>query len=526
VAFDYLSGTESILQNVFARHAQSDGAKTWCVSEGKDYSYAEIDQDANRVADGLKNEFGILKGDAVAVCMHNRAQFFIAMFAILRLGAVYVPCSTLYSADELRYQLDHADVKALFTDDAMLPLVLESLPSEELRRHIVLCGTDTSHEHVGFETFLDGRSTEMPIESQLVTADDLAMIMYTSGTTARPKGVMYSHGNMTTLAQTQAQYLGWTSEDRYLHYFPLYHGNGGLMGVVPAIWRGATLVMIPKFSASNFSRQLVENDVTFVPVNATNAKMILNNPETEFDSTHRVRRMMLGLTLTTDELQAFEARFNTRLISTYGLTESLTAMVISELSGLNPAGSAGRVVRGYSVKVVGDEGESVAPGEVGEAVIFSHQRHGLAMGYFKDAPKTEEVFVDGWLYSGDFIRIDEDGYVWYAGRKKDMIKRSGFNVAPAEIERVIREIPGVTDVAVVGCPDAVREEAIVAFVVTNAPLSSDEVIAACVKDLAHYKVPQFAEFLSELPCNFLGKVDRIELRRLAMKFEVISTERS
>jgi crotonobetaine/carnitine-CoA ligase len=351
------------------------------------------------------------------------------------------------------------------------------------------------------------------------------MIMYTSGTTARPKGVMYSHGNITTLGHTLAKYLGWTREDVYLHHFPLYHGNGGLMGVAPAIWTGATLAMIPKFSASSFGHQLVEYGATFTAVNATHVKMILNNPVTAYDSAHAVRRMILGMTLTPEQIVDFETRFRTRLFGTYGLTETLTAMVVGEPSGLGPHAAAGRVARGYSLRVV-DENEEILPaGTVGEALIFSHQRHGLTMGYFKDPVKTREAFVDGWLHTGDFVRVDEGGYVWYEGRKKDMIKRSGFNVAPAEVERVIQEIAGVSEVAVVGCPDDMREEAIVAFVVADTQMFEADVIVVCAKQLAHYKVPQVVEFLEALPENFLGKVDRNELRVRALKYRVDSTNR-
>ena len=521
--YDYLSETGSILQNVFTSHAQRDHAKTWCTSEGKGFSYGEIDRDANRIANALRDEYGVIKGDAVAVCMQNRAQYFVAMFAILRLGAVYVPCSTLYSVDELQYQLQHAEVKAIFTDDQALPTVLQVGFSED---RVIVYGQEPGSPAWSFEGFLEGRANELPSAHERVTEDDVAMLMYTSGTTARPKGVMFSHGNLTTLAQTQVRHLGWSPDDVYLHYLPLFQSNGGLMGVVPAIWSGATLAMIPKFSASNFGRQLFENSATLAPLNSTMIKMILNNPETEFDSTQGARRMMLGLTLTPEEITTFESRFRTRLIPTYGLTESLTAMVFGDPNGLDPAGSAGRVVRGYSLEVCGEGGESLPPGEVGEAVITAHQRHGLALGYFKDPEKTAEAFVDGSLRSGDYVRIDEGGFVWFEGRKKDMIKRSGFNVAPAEIERVIAALPGVSEVAVVGCPDAIRDEAIVAFVVATGTMTAEFVISVCAENLAPYKVPAFVEFLADLPYNFLGKIDRVELRTRALVHSVSSDDRS
>jgi len=520
--FDYLSGTGSILQNVFASHARRDASKIWCISEGQSYTYGEIDRDANRLANALHDEFGISKGDTVAVCMSNGVAYFVAMFAILRVGAVYVPCSSLYSVEELRYQLDHAAVKAVFTDTDLFSTVLDALPRGLSEKRTIVVGESDCGDAWSLEDFIAGRSDHPPIVSDSIMADDLAMIMYTSGTTARPKGVMFSQGNMTTLAQTQARHFNWSSDDVYLHYLPLYHGNGGLMGVVPAIWSGATLAMIQKFSASKFGRQLYENSATFAPVNATMVKMILGNEETEFDSIQSARRMMLGLTLSSDEIRTFESRFRTRLIPTYGLTESLTSMVIGDVNGLDPAGSAGRIVRGYSIEVCGEDGESLRVGEVGEAIISSHQRHGLALGYFKDPEKTSETFVDGSLRSGDYVRVDEAGFVWYAGRKKDMIKRSGFNVAPAEVERVIEGIPGVSEVAVVGCPDEIRDEAVVAFVVATQALTSDEVVVVCDENLAPYKVPQFVEFLSELPYNFLGKVDRNALREKALKYRVAS----
>lgn len=524
---DFLTGSPSILQNVFADHAARHGDRTWCEFEGGVHSYGSIDAQANQLAHALRDEMDIVKGDAVAVCMANCAEYFVAMFAIHRLGGVYVPCSTLYSDDELAYQLEHADVRAVITDSANLELVRRAKPAAATVRAVVVLGNaSVGDDSVSFADVLAGRSSSMPAEAAAVTADDVAMLMYTSGTTDRPKGVMFNQGNLTSAAHTTAHHFRWTAADRYLHYFPLYHANGGLIGVGPAILAGATVVMIPKFSASTFGQSLVEHDATFVPVNSTHVKMILRNPETEHDRAHRAKRMMLGLSLTPTEFTAFEERFQTTLMGTYGLTESLGICVIGEPVGPRSIGSAGRVVRGYTMRVLDEEGNEVGPGEPGEAVVRAHQRHGLAMGYFKDPDKTEEVFGDGELRTGDVVRIDADGYVWFVERKKDMIKRSGFNVAAAEVERVIRTVPGVADVAVVSTPDVMRDEAIVAFVVAepDTAVDTEEVFARCDAELADYKRPQYVELLDGLPLNFLGKVERKRLREMALKYRIESLE--
>jgi acyl-coenzyme A synthetase/AMP-(fatty) acid ligase len=212
-------------------------------------------------------------------------------------------------------------------------------------------------------------------------------------------------------------------------------------------------------------------------------------------------------------------------MSTFGLSESLGINIIGEAVGPRAVGAAGRVLRGYTLRIVDDEGEPVGVNEPGEALLRSHQRHGLAMGYFKDPDKTRETFGE-WLHTGDILRADKNGFVWFVSRKKDMIKRSGFNVAGAEVERVIRNVTGVLDVAVVGTPDVMREEAIVAFVVAEVAVtvSADDIFDKCEEYLADYKRPQFVEFVDALPTNFLGKVERKLLRENALKYRIDSTE--
>jgi len=486
-----------------------------------------MDAAANRFARALLDDLGIVKGDIVAVYMATSIEYFVSMFAIHRIGAVYLPCSNNFTEDELSYQFTHAEVRAVISDAAHSDLAKKAIPDVAHRTcPLIACGDDVIDGTLSFNELVATKSS-LPLDESLgVALDDLAIMIYTSGTTARPKGVMLSHGNLAAEAHTMAKHLGWRDDVRFLHYFPMYHGMGGLAGVAPAILTGASLAIVPKFSASTFGQMLVEQNATFASLNATHASVILRNPETEFDSAHGARRMMLGTSIGTKEWQAFEDRFNTRLIGMFGLTETLGLNIAGEAFGPRKIGSAGRVVRGYTLRIVNDEGEPVLVNEPGEALFQTHQRYGLAMGYYKDPENTRETFGE-WLSTGDVLRADEDGFVWFVGRKKDMIKRSGFNVAAAEVERVILEVPGVIDVAVVGTPDAIREEAIVAFVVPESPdaVSRQAVFDKCAAMLSDYKRPQFVEFIDALPVSFIGKVERKVLREIALKYRIDSLER-
>jgi crotonobetaine/carnitine-CoA ligase len=523
---DYLTGSAGLLQNIFAEHAASPD-RTWCTFQGSSWTYQDVDCAASQLAHAMRDDLQVGKGDAVAVLMANCPEYFVSMFAIHRLGAVYVPCSTLYSDEELGYQLGHCAAKAVITDAAHQGLALAAMARMGASIPMVVTTDKPERSGLSFDALREGRQPIMPAEAASVTVDDSATLMYTSGTTDRPKGVMFSHGNLTTAAFTAVRYFHWSADDRYLSYFPLYHANGGLYGVAPAIVAGASIAMVPRFSASRFGQVLCEEQATFAPVNSTHVNMIMRNPETEHDRAHGAWRMMLGLTLPPEDWVTFESRFHTRLMGTYGLTESLGINVIGDPVGPRKIGSAGRLIRGYSLRITDETGEQLPIGAAGEGWIHSHQRHGLAQGYYKDPIRTAEVFGE-WLNTGDIMRVDDEGYIWFVARKRDMIKRSGFNVAAAEVERVIRGVKGVADVAVVGTPDKIREEAIVAYVVPQQrdAVSAEQIFARCDADLAEYKRPQFIEMIDELPVNFLGKVERKLLRERALKYGIDSEERA
>ncbi len=248
--------------------------------------------------------------------------------------------------------------------------------------------------------------------------------------------------------------------------------------------------------------------------------MVLNNPRVPQDRQHRVRRVQFALPLDNDRRREFSDQFGgIRLVEVYGLTECLGMATCAPVDSLWKAGSAGPPIPGVRLKIKRDDGADGGIGDAGEILLQSFSRFGLSGGYYKDPKLTEELFAGGWLNSGDTGYVDEDGYLWYLERKKDLIKRSGFNVASAEVERVVSTYGGIEEVAVVGIPDEFREERIVAFVVSSGAARQDpiSVIDHCARFLAPFKVPQHVAFLEALPQDILGKVDKKSLRVKGME---------
>ena len=469
-----------------------------------------------RVANGLLAA-GIRAGQRVLAYLPNCPEYLLVRFAVQRIGAVFVTCSSLYVDDEIRYQLAASGATLVITDLESAARMRDIVAQVTWLPAVLLVEPgrmDASQS--GVNGWLSSCSDQLSVPFPDV--DALSMLMYTSGTTARPKGVMFTHGNEMYAAQGIANAFAYTRWERLLHYFPLYHINGGLALLGPLILRGATIVMVPKFSASTFSKTLVEAGITMAAMNSTHIKMLLNQVPSPYDSQHQVYRAQFALPLDLERREAFSARFGgITLVEAYGLTEGMGICIASPLDALWKPGSAGLPFPGYGIKLIDEHGAEVASGQAGQLLLQCHSRHGLTQGYFEDDKATAELLRDGWLHTGDVGQLDEDGYFYFLERQKDMIKRSGFNVAAAEVERVLLTHPSVREAAVVGIPDDMREEAIVAFVVAASGTKPDteQLRAHCAAQLAPYKVPEHVATLDAMPENFLGKVEKKLLREMA-----------
>jgi crotonobetaine/carnitine-CoA ligase len=500
------------LDKALRSNADLYGDKSFVEWNGSSLTYDQFGVRVSQVANALRGH-GIPRGGHVLVMLPNSPDHLSILFGIHRAGCVYVACSTMYPLDEVRYQLLHSDAVAAITtpDNADMMRAI----ARDANRSIVVLTADASAPNDFEEVFAtgDSRWEEPPPDP-----GELATLIYTSGTTARPKGVMWTHAQVHTSGRRGRDALAYQHEDRFLHFFPLYHSNGGAAVLNPIILVGGTLVMAPKFSASRFAQTLHDERVTMTAVNATHVKMLMEQPPCPLDRGHPTSRAQFGLFLEPARRRAFQDRFGIRLVEIYGMTESAGHVTASPVWTHHSDDSCGPPLPGIQMRLVDEHGDDVPIGEKGEILMRSDTPDGFCVGYYNDQASTDELFRDGWLHSGDVAFFDDEGYLHFVERGKDMIKRSGYNVAAAEVERALLEHPDVLEAAVVGIPDEMREEAIVAYVVgvrqRPGPIP-EEIVGFCAERLAPYKCPQFVAVIDRLPENFLGKVEKKVLRERA-----------
>jgi crotonobetaine/carnitine-CoA ligase len=343
-------------------------------------------------------------------------------------------------------------------------------------------------------------------------------MLFTSGTTARPKAVQLTHANAIFAGMFGAQWWKVTPADRHFIVLPLFHVNGQFISIMPTITAGATLVMAEQFSATKYMEQARRHRVTTTSLVAATLNMILAQPRTDLDGQNNFRLIMYAIAIPDEKWDEFESRFNVRLCDLWGMTETLAATTMNPIDGVMKKNCIGMSRIGNDIKVVDETGKEVSPGTVGEIVVHGVPGRTLMKGYFKNPDATNDTIRDGWLYTGDNAYMDEEGYFHFVDRKKDMIKRAGENVAAIEVEFVIGMHPKVKEVSVIGVPDPVRDEAIMALVILQEGSTCEpkEIIDWCAQKLAKFKVPSFVEFKTEFPKTSIGKIQKNILRKEAI----------
>lgn len=473
--------------------------------EGRSISFAELDRRAAALAAALA-ERGVGHGDRVAMLMYNRIEFVEAFLGIQRLGACAVPVNFRLAREEAAYVLEDSGSCGAIVDGALA----EAAPPGD-----------------GFRLMLDGAAGGDPYEEALAAAgegppeavvddEDLAFLMYTSGTTGRPKGAMLSHQNLIVNTMNWVYELGATREDVWLSGLPLFH-IGGLNGILPFLQLGSTAVIERStgFDPGRSLELLAAHRVSmcfFVP---TQWQEICSRVAQSGARPETLRVAMWGASpAPLPTLQLMESTFpSAMIVSAFGQTEmsSNTAFLKGEDS-IRKMGSVGRPAINVEARIVDEEGEDVAPGEVGEIV---YRGPTVMRGYYGKEEATADAFAGGWFHSGDLVREDEDGFLYVVDRLKDMLISGGENVYPAEVERTLVEHEAVAEVAVIGVPHERWVETPLAVVVLAAGAEStgeEELIEHCRANLAGYKKPSRVVFVEELPRNASGKVLKRSLR--------------
>jgi len=508
------------LTDVFDRACGAFPAKEFIVFEDRQgaveaFTYAQAALMVEQYA-AVFARHGIAQGDRVLVHMHNRPGYLFTWFACAKLGAIMVPLNAQAGDYELDYCIDHCGAVALVTEPDSFERFEALRKTHQALRTIFLPGASPEHEYPGAVLIDEERDCCLHVRSQVALSDTADLMwLFTSGTTSRPKAVQLTHANAVFAGRFGAQWWKVTPHDRHMLVLPLFHVNAQFMSVMPVVTAGATLIMTEHFSASHYMEQVRRHRATTASLVATMLTMILNQPESALDACNDLRLVIYAIGLPREKLLAFQKRFNAPLCELWGMSETLGATTINPLDGEMRLNCIGIARTGNAVKIVDDDGREVSPGTVGEMVVQGVPGRTLMKGYYNDPSATEATIRDGWLYTGDNAYMDEQGYFYFVDRKKDMIKRAGENVAACEVEYVISLHPAVQEVAVVGMPDAVREESVMAFVIAQPGerCSEQDIIAWCSGKLADFKVPGSVRFVADFPRTSLGKVQKNILKQ-------------
>jgi crotonobetaine/carnitine-CoA ligase len=474
------------------------------------FSYAEFARAVARVAGGLSRR-GILRGDKALIYLDNCPELLLTWFACLRLGAVAVFANTRSAPDELRYCAEHSGAIAAVTQPSYAATVAAALPAA--RAMIVTSYDPTDVRGVSVNNGRDHSFDELlsaeEMRAEPCPALAAAYVLYTSGTTGRPKGVIWTHANAMWAAKVNAAHEGLTASDVHLICLPLFHINAQAYGVLASMWAGASFVLQPRFSASRFWEVSVANRCTWASQIYFSLRTLATK---EFPANHFYRLWGTGVCG-----HPLGTKFGVPTIGWWGMTETISHPIVGELQVPNRPQTIGHAAAEYEVAVVDETGRPVDVGETGELLVRGTPGVSLFGGYLRDAEATANAFdADGWFKSGDRVTVYADGAFTFADRAKDMLKIGAENVAASEIERVVITVPGVREVAVVGAPDSMLEEVPVAFVVAAGghPDLETTILNACRRNLADFKVPRAIRIVGDLPRSTLEKVAKHKLREL------------
>lgn len=494
------------LNHVLAHRAEEDTARTALIWEPIDgpwveLAYGDLADRVCRLAGGFRSR-GVRTGDRVVVHMTNRPEFVIAMFAISRLGAITLPTIASYAPDELRYVIEHAEPRLVLCDPGRLDVARAALELSHTARPEVVCTDD-----------LAGLDGDPPPVAE-IGPKDAAMLMYSSGTTARPKGIVLSHEALLLSGELNAQHQRLRPEDRPLCVLPLFHVNAMTISLLASMMTGCTLVLTEAFDAARYWSQVRTYGITVGSLVANPIRQVMELPERPADRSHQLRMMIYGMPLTGEQITEFERRYGVPLINIWGMTEDGTIGTRSPMYLPRRPHSIGLPMPGVDLAVFGGDDSELGPGEPGEARFIGGPR---LTEYYRNQEATEESDRGGRFCTGDTMTVDELGYFHFLDRTKDVIKVKGENVASAEVERVLVLHPTVADAAVIGVPDATRDERIVAYVLPtpDAEVDVEELRAHCGASLARFKVPHEVHVVSDFPRTSIGKIRKNELREKA-----------
>lgn len=472
---------------------------------GRSMTYGQFQNSANRLAHALTQRYGLRRGDRIAILSENRLEFFTLLFAAQKTGVILVPMNYRLAPREFDLLFRDAEPSLAIVEEKFLPQV-ESLPAFAAVR-----------TRVTMEKFADEiySQRDIPFDFQsdsTISEDDPALILYTSGTTGVPKGALYTHTMMFWNSVNTTMRLDIVSSDKTITCLPLFHTGGWNVLSTPFLHRGASFILLKKFDPDLALRLLGEESITLLMVVPTMLALMAQSPEFASADVRTVRYFIIGgEALPLNVIRLWHDK-GVPIRQGYGLTEvGPNVTSLHQDDAVRKMGSIGVLNFYLDGRIVDEHEKDVAGSGVGELWLKGPS---VSPGYWRNPDATAESLTDGWFHTGDLVRRDEEGYLYVVDRKKNMYISGGENVYPAEVEKFLLSHPGVAEVAIVGVPDSKWGESGKAFVVPKpgVRLTESELLEFCAGNLAKYKIPKRIEFLSSLPKNDTGKIDRKQLR--------------
>ncbi|MEY9974574.1 acyl-CoA synthetase (AMP-forming)/AMP-acid ligase II [Lysinibacillus sp. RC46] len=491
--------------NLLARNARKYPMSEAVVCQGRRVTYRDLDEQVTRLSHALLEQ-GVWQGDKVIIFMPNVVEFVVSYFAIQRIGAIVVPVNAKFTLQEVEYVAQHADAKAILVHEAIFAAV-ENITVVPLK---IKTGQEQA-DWLIYESLIQHASSQT-IDCQL-NEDDVSTILYTSGTTGKPKGVLFSYRNILTVAQMIAVEMEVKPESRILLMMPLTHSAPLHLFLMAGVFVGSTNVLTPTFTPDLLIDSIERERTTHFFGAPVAYLLTAQMPRLQTADLSSMKWWSYGgAPLSQNEVRHLQEAFRTEnLTCVYGLTEAgPNGSILFGEEHATKAGSVGRrAPLGAELRIINDNGEDVSVGEVGEIVIFGE---GNMLGYYKDDMATKAAFIDGWLKTGDLARLDEDGYIWIVDRKKDVILSGGVNIYPKEIEDSMLSYEGIFEVAVIGVPHPEWGETVKAVYAAKTEIDEDELKAYLEEHLAKYKIPRIFERVEALPRNASGKILKQSLK--------------
>jgi len=471
------------------------------------WTYTDLNNDINKAANGLK-KLGIKKGDKVGLLMINSPYFVITYFGIVKLGATVVPVNVMFKGGEIVYQLNDSNAVVLITSPRFMPLIAQIRDQFKTVKNVIV--QDIYEENsfpgtISLAEMLKNESADLDLDYN-VSDDDIAVFLYTSGTTGNPKGAMLTHDNLVANADQTRMATDSTDEDITLCVLPMFHSFAWTTCVTLPLLCGGKIVIHESFVPQAFLKTIPEENITIIAAVPTMYAVLLQVPEVNPDHYKKIRLAYSGgAAMPVEVIKKIDEKYRIKILEGYGLSETSPVCTVNPWKGMRKPGSIGITVPGVDCRIVDDSGNDVprnAPGEL----LFRGRN--VMKGYYNLPEATAEALKDGWICTGDIGYMDDDGYIFIIDRKKDLIIVGGLNVYPREVEEILYTHPKVAEAAVIGVPDKLRGESVKAVIALKQgeTAAEREIIKYCQEKLANYKLPKSVQFMEALPKTSTGKI--------------------